>query len=212
MTSRPPLPSGSMPSIPPTASLVSCVRCFVFRSNAKRCPLGGRSASAAGRRARLRRRTDAAENQPRAVHEQAIRLLDDIRAFDEHRRLAVLDRVDPQPARVRRVDRAVGRSREIVEERRALDLHTRRDLAAADVDADHFVDVGHPQRVADAAKPLRPIEPGHPLRADDLAVRREARDVAVAVLVEDLSVDRGHEHRVRRGVVVGALGRGEVAL
>ena len=161
-----------MPSIPPTASLVSWRALLRLQIEGKEMPAGSRSPSSpTGRRARLRRRTNAAENQPRAVHEQAIRLLDDIRALDEHRRLAVLDRVDPQPARVRGVDGAVGRSREIVEERRAIDLHTRRDLAAADVDADHFVDVGHPQRVADAAKPLGPIEASHPLRADDLPVR-----------------------------------------
>src|SRR4029078_1090723 len=46
------------------------------------------------RRTRCWRWADRAEDQPRPVHEQTVRLLHDVCAFDEHRRLPVLRRID----------------------------------------------------------------------------------------------------------------------
>ena len=112
------------------ARVVSSVRCFDCRSNAKRCPHGG------GPRPRPRPAAPAPAAAPgrcvprisrAAVHQQAVRLLDDVAALHEHRRLAVPHLEDLQRGRVRHVDGAVGRRGQVVEELGALDLHARRD-------------------------------------------------------------------------------------
>ena len=155
------------------------------------------SCATATRPTATRADADRSEHQACAVHQQSVRDVHEIGAFDEDRGLPVLDRVDARQVRVRRVDGAVGRGRQVVEELRALDLDARGDARRGDVDRHHLVDVGHPERPADAAQALRRVEAGDPLRAHHLAVGRQPRDVAVAILLEDLAVDRRHEDRVR---------------
>ena len=88
-----------------------------------------RSAPRPAPRPRAPADADRSEDQARPVHEQSVRDIDLLGAFDEDRRLPILDRVDAREVRVRRVDRPILRRREIVEELRAIDLDARGDAA-----------------------------------------------------------------------------------
>ena len=148
---------------------------------------------------------ERSDDQPSAVDEHPVGSFHRVLALNEDRRLAVPDHVDAGALRVGHVHRAVGSRRQIVQEGRAFDRHPLRDPPGGDLDADHLIDIRHPQRAAGAAQALRAVESGHPLQVDGTAVRREPGDVAVAVLVGHLAVDRRHEDRAGRGVVIRAL-------
>src|SRR5688572_22338737 len=104
------------------------------------------------------RGSDCTENQPASVYEESIALFDQLGAFDEHGGLTFANNVNAGADRINDVDRAVRRRRQVVEELRSGDWHSRRDRAAGDFDADDLVDVGDPQRAAGPPDSLRAVQ------------------------------------------------------
>jgi hypothetical protein len=86
----------------------------------------------------------------------------------------------------------VGAHRDVVEELGAVNLDPRVLFRRRDVDADHFVEVGDPQRAAEAAQPLRRVQRRKPIRSHHSAIEPELRDAALAILLCGLSVDLRH--------------------
>ena len=120
-------------------------------------------------------------------------------------------------ARVRDVERAVGRGGDVVEEERAVrgEVDDGAGLAGGAIEAAQHGDVGHDQVASDDGHALGPVQgdavlaAGDELALDQRAVGAEEGNEAVVVGRGGVGVDVAHEVLIALRVVAGGFGDGE---